>query len=40
MNLHVKDPTKHFDTERQEQLKAALKRNRLKNSGLALGGDR
>ena len=40
MNLHVKDPTVHFDTERQEQLKAALKRNRLKNSGLALRGDR
>ena len=40
MNLHVKDNTSHFDTDRQERLKAALKRNRLKNSGLALRGDR
>ena len=40
MNLHVKDPTVHFDTERQERLKAALKSNRLKNSRLALIGDR
>ena len=40
MNLHVKDNTPHFDTDRQERLKAALKRNRLKKSGLALRGYR
>ena len=40
MNLHVKDSTSHFDTDRQERLKAALKRNKLRNSGLALRGDR
>ena len=40
MNLHVKDLTKHVDTDRQKQLKMALKMNRLKNPGLALRGDR
>ena len=39
-NLHVKDNTMHFDTDRQERLKEALKRNRLRNAGLALRGDR
>ena len=41
LNLHVKDISgKHFDTGRQEKLKALLKKNKLRNAGLATKGDK
>ena len=40
LNLHVKDNSKHVDTERQKRLKEVLKRNKLRNAGLATKGDK
>lgn len=40
LNLHVKDNSKHVDTERQKRLKEVLKRNKLRNAGLATRGGK